>query len=101
MGTNQLYYRDLRRRVEALEAQIFPEPEDHVWVYWQDEDGLPQWVTGPGIYWTRRENEPIPPEYLRFATAEARVAIQAPAPQGPPPRGPGLRAPPRKPKLPG
>jgi hypothetical protein len=93
MGTNQLYHRDLRRRVEALEAQIFPEPEDQVWVYWQDEDGLPQWVTGPGIYWTRRENEPIPPEYLRFATAEARAAIQAPALQDV-----GLRAPPRKPK---
>jgi hypothetical protein len=45
----QLYYRDLRRRIEALEAQCFPEPEPIVTVYALDpDDGLPTWVTTLG-----------------------------------------------------
>ena len=75
---NQLYYRDLRKRVEALEAHFSPEPEPLVTIVWVGEDDLPDEiiVIGHG-WWKRRENEPIPPAILRYAKPEARAAYEA------------------------
>jgi hypothetical protein len=91
---NQQYYRDLRKRVEALEDVFLPEPEPRVIVYWCGEDGLPEKVIVVGHgRWTRRENEPIPPAVLRFAQPEAlraaREAQPANPPAAPPPRSTG------------
>jgi hypothetical protein len=85
---NQLYYRDLRKRVEALEAEFFPEPEPQITVCWLDEDGLPAEIIAIGRgHWKRRENEPIPPAILKYATPEARAAYEArPQPSTSPPQ---------------
>ncbi len=56
----ELYFRDLRRRVERLEARYFPEPEVRVYLKWLGEDGKPWMICGPGIDWF--EGEGPPPE---------------------------------------
>ena len=83
---NQLYYRDLRRRVQALEDHHFPEPDPIVtFVGTNHEDGLPDWVSiiGRNFYWQRQPGEPIPPEILQYATPEARAAYETQAAKDP------------------
>jgi hypothetical protein len=77
---NQLYYRDLRKRVEALEAKFSPEPEPEVICVTDADDGLPLWIAFLGRgYWERRTSVPIPPEILEYARPEARAAYETQA----------------------
>jgi hypothetical protein len=88
---NQLYYRDLRKRVEALEAECSAEPEPKVICMIDADDGLPLWVRVlGGDSWERQTGVPIPPEILEYAKPEARAAYEAEA------RKAARRAPPRR-----
>jgi hypothetical protein len=75
-----LYYKDLRRRIEALEARYFHEPEAILTICAINiDDGLPMWVSCAerGFRWTRQTGQPIPPEVLDYAEPEARAAYEA------------------------
>jgi hypothetical protein len=83
---NQLYFRDLRRRVEALEEKFFPEPEPNVTVYWVDEDDVPEMICNFAKHtrWDSRDGTPIPEEYLHLVPPAARAAMsQQPTAQSP------------------
>lgn len=72
------HYQSLRRRIEKLESHFFPEPETVVTVYSLDDEGLPNWVCTVGrSNWMRKNDEPIPPEFLKYATPKARAIYKA------------------------
>ena len=67
------YYRDLRRRLERMEAFFFPKPKVVVYLDVVDENDEPYMIIGPDIDWTRGDDDPpgIPPELLHTEHAEA------------------------------
>jgi hypothetical protein len=74
----QIYFRDLRRRVAAIEPLYCPKPDPIVTAYLLDDDGLPTWVCVIGQpEWLREPGKPIPPEILQYATPQARAAYEA------------------------